>query len=193
MIIQKRKREYSDYQKKLQRYYRIVFISEFSKIGIFFIIFSLVGLLPEYIIALFALSSLRSNGGGLHFNHYTTCLIVSFLFIFSSIYLAITIRPSQTFISISILVCIIIAYLLVPITSTNRPPATDIQVRKSKRNTTVMLLLYLTLLFFFSNTTGGLICYWTIILHTLQLIIAYVNYEFSIKGTVSKKYSMGGE
>lgn len=193
MIIQKRKREYSDYQKKLQRYYRIVFISEFSKIGIFFIIFSLVGLLPEYIIALFALSSLRSNGGGLHFNHYTTCLIVSFLFIFSSIYLAITFRPSQAFISISILVCIIIAYLLVPITSTNRPPATDIQVRKSKRNTTVMLLLYLTLLFFFSNTTGGLICYWTIILHILQLIIAYVNYEFSIKGTVSKKYSMGGE
>lgn len=174
MAQKKNTREYTEYEKKLQRYYRIGFISEFSKICIFLVVFALLGLIPEYIIALLALISLRSNGGGLHFNHYVTCLIVSFVYIYSSIFLSIHIMPPQIIIYISMLLCALIGYVLVPITSTNRPPATSVQRTKSKRNTTIIILFYFILLCICPNTTWSLICYWTVILHILQLIIAYI-------------------
>lgn len=167
-------REYTEYEKKLHRYYRIGFISEFSKICIFLVVFALLGLIPEYMIALLVLISLRCNGGGLHFNHYISCLIVSFIFIYSSIYLSIHIMPPQIIIHISTLLCAAIGYILVPITSVNRPPATSSQRRKSKRNTTVIILFYFILLCICPNATWSLICYWTVILHILQLIIAYI-------------------
>lgn len=167
-------REYTEYEKKLQRYYRIGFISEFSKICIFFVIFAFLELIPEYIIALLALISLRSNGGGLHFNHYVSCLIVSFIFVYSSIFLSIHIMPPQITIYISMLLCALIGYILVPITSANRPPATSSQRRNSKRNTTIIILFYFILLCICPNTIWSLICYWTVILHILQLIIAYI-------------------
>lgn len=172
MAQKKSTREYTEYEKKLQRYYRIGFISEFSKICIFLVIFAFLGLIPEYIIALLALISLRGNGGGLHFNHYVSCLIVSFIFVYSSIFLSIHIMPPQMIIYISMLLCALIGYILVPITSTNRPPATSVQKRKSKRNTTLIILFYFILLCICPNATWSHICYWTVILHILQLIIA---------------------
>lgn len=115
-------REYSEYERKLHRYYWKGFIYEFSKICIFFVIFAFLGLIPEYIIALITLMSLRSNGGGLHFNHYISCLVVSFVFLYSSIFLTLHIIPSQIIVYISMLLCALIGYTLVPITSANRPP-----------------------------------------------------------------------
>lgn len=168
------KREYTEYEKKLRKYYRIGFISEFSKICIFFIIFTFLGLIPEYIIALLTLMSLRCTGGGLHFSHYVSCLVVSFAFLYSSIFLAIHLIPSQFIICVSILLCVLIGYILVPITSSNRPPATTSQQRNSKRNTTIIILFYFILLCICPNATWSLICYWTVILHILQLIIAYI-------------------
>lgn len=174
MAQKKNSREYTEYEKKIQKYYRIGFISEFSKICIFLVVFALLGLIPEYIIALLALISLRSNGGGLHFNHYFSCLIISFIFVYSSIFLSIHIMPPQIIIYISMLLCALIGYILVPITSTNRPPATSVQKTKSKRNTTIIILFYFILLCICPNATWSLICYWTVILHILQLIIAYI-------------------
>ena len=55
MAQKKSTREYTEYEKKLQRYYRIGFISEFSKICIFLVIFAFLGLIPEYIIMIDAL------------------------------------------------------------------------------------------------------------------------------------------
>ena len=118
--------------------------------------------------------SLRCFGGGLHFNHYISCLIASFAFLFGSISLSMQIIPSKMIACASTLLCAFIGYLLVPITSTNRPPANSIQKRKSKRNTTVIILFYFILIYFCPTTPMLYICYWTVILHILQLIIAYI-------------------
>lgn len=164
--------EYTEYEKKLNEYYWKCFFSEFSKTCLFFAIFIFLGLVPEYIVALITLIILRSNGGGLHFEHYLSCLTVSFIFIYSSILLSKYVTPPQNILYISILLCVLIGYHLVPITSSNRPPATYKQTQRSKRNTAIIILLFFIMICICPTTSYVYICYWTIILHILQLIIA---------------------
>lgn len=172
MLRTKSTKELTAYEKRLREYYWKCFISEFSKVLIFLIIFALLNLTKEYIVALFFLMILRNNGGGLHCKHYLSCLMVSFVFLVGSIILALLIVPAPAFILISLLICLPIVYYLVPITSDNRPPATSEQVKKSKRNTSIILILFILLICICPNTIYLNIGYWTVILHIFQLIIA---------------------
>lgn len=173
MLRTKSTKELTAYENKLREYYWKCFISEFSKVFIFLIIFSLLGLLPEYLIALLSLVPLRNHGGGLHCKHYLSCLLVSFSFLSASIVLATYLVPPKPFIFISTLLCAVIGYCLVPITSNSRPPATFEQRKKSKRNTAIIILLFFLLLCICAHNTYLYICYWTVILHIFQLIIGY--------------------
>lgn len=172
MLKTKEAREYTEYEKKLHEYYWKCFISEVSKIVIFFLIFVSLKLTDEYIAALLALMLLRNNGGGLHFNHYTSCLLVSFTFLLGSILLAHHIIPTAYFMNITTGLCSLGGYFLAPITSTNRPEATPEQVRKSKKNSAIIITGFLLLANIVPHNTYIYIGYWTIILHILQLFIA---------------------
>ncbi len=174
MSRDKDKKELTEYESKLKEYYWKCFISEISKVIFFLIIFVLLGLTVEYLIALFFLMLFRINGGGLHFQHFVSCLIVSFAFLAVSILLALYITPQPIFMIISLLLCIPIIYHLVPITSVNRPPATPEQIRKSKRNTCIIMVVLILLICICPDTIYLHIGYWTVILHMLQLIIAQI-------------------
>lgn len=177
MFKKKESREYTEYEKKMNEYYWKCFISEFSKICIFFIIFLLLRLTAEYFVALFFLLLLRNHGGGLHFKHYTSCLIISFSFLYGSILLAQHIMPPKSIICITCLLCILMGYYLVPVTSSNRPPATPDQVKRSKRNTTVIITLFSFVICICPCNTYLNIGYWTMILHIFQLILSHINKE----------------
>lgn len=157
---------------KLKEYYIKCFITEISKIIIFLLIFVYMGLTTEYLIALFFLMLLRSNGGGLHFNHYASCLVISFMFLYGSIYLAQHITPPTFSMYLSIIICAITGYHLVPITCKKRPKATTKQVQRCKNKTTVIIILFILLICFCPHNTYFFIGFWTIILHILQLIAA---------------------
>ena len=144
---------------------------------IFLIIFMVLHLTKEYIVALFFLMLLRNNGGGLHCNHYITCLMVSFVFLCGSIFLAKYVTPTQNIIYLSVLICALISYHLVPITSANRPSATSDQVARSKRNTIIIIALFFMLICICPYNLYLSIGYWTIMLHIFQLIIAYYKKE----------------
>lgn len=174
MLKSKNKRELTEREKKLNEYYWKCFLSEFSKMCIFLVIFLFIDLTREYFFALLYLMVLRNNGGGLHCKHYISCLLVSFAFLYSSILLAIHVTPAKPFACISVLLCTLLGYLSVPITSSNRLPATPVQIAKCKRNTTIIMLLFFVLICLCHYNTYILIGYWTIILHILQLIIAHV-------------------
>lgn len=182
MLKLKNKRELTEREKKLNEYYWKCFLSEFSKICIFFVIFLLLGLTKEYFFALLYLMVLRSNGGGLHCKHYISCLLVSFTFLYSSILLAIHVTPARTFACISILLCTFGGYFLVPVTSDNRPAATPEQIAKCRHNTLIIMLLFFVLICLCHYNTYILIGYWTIILHILQLIIAHGTREVNMHG-----------
>lgn len=166
-------KELTEYEKKLQEYYWKCFISEFSKIIFFFLFFTLLGFTKEYFVALLSLMLLRNNGGGLHCKHYISCLLVSFLFLFGSILLAIYITPPRSIICISTLICILPGYYLVPITSCNRPAATPLQIKKSKFRTLILLSLFFILVCICPANRYLYIGFWTVILHIAQLTLAH--------------------
>lgn len=167
----------SCYKKQLQKYYWLCFVSEFSKIIIFFVIFLFLGLTKEYGIALLSLMLLRSNGGGLHFEHYISCLLVSFSFLCGSIFLAMFVTPPHLLVCIVTLLCVPAGYYFAPITSSNRPKATPEQIKRSKQHTAFLILLFFILCFLCPHNTYLYISFWTVVLHIAQLAIAYFTKE----------------
>lgn len=173
MLRTKSTKELTAYEKKLREYYWKCFISEFSKVLIFLIIFMSLQLTNEYFVALLFLMILRNNGGGLHFNHYISCLVVSFFFLCSSIFLAMGLHPTRTTLCICTILGGLIGHHLVPITSNNRPPATTTQITKSKRNTTIVIFIIIILILTCPLNTYLYIGFWTVVLHIVQLLVAY--------------------
>lgn len=177
MISLQNKRQLTQRERLMREYYIKCFLSEFNKICIFFVIFACLHLTIEYLFALLFLMLFRTNGGGLHFNHYTTCLFVSFSFLYASIFLAIHIVPANILLYISTIVCGFLGYYFVPITSNNRPPANDTQIQKAKRTTVKLILVFFILICFCPHNRYVLIGYWTMILHIFQLLIARMKKE----------------
>lgn len=161
------------YQKKLRRYILEAFFSETSKIIIFLVFAIFFNLVKEYLAALFFLMILRSHGGGLHFNHYLSCLIVSFVFVYASILLTCLWQPHRLIVSSVMLICAVLGYILVPITSSNRPPATDKQIRSSKQTTLFIIVTLFLILCFCPLNKYLYIGFWTTVLHIFQLLLAH--------------------
>ncbi|MCM1569588.1 MAG: accessory gene regulator B family protein [Roseburia sp.] len=161
------------YQKKLRRYFLEAFLSESSKILLFLLIAIYTNLVKEYLAALLFLMLLRNHGGGLHFNHYISCLIVSFLFLYASILLACFWQPCRFILLLSLFICVIGGYFLVPVTSSNRPPATKQQIKHSKRSTVFIITTFFFLTCFCPLTKYLYIGFWTTVLHIFQLTLAH--------------------
>jgi len=165
--------ELSEYEAALKEYYMKCLISEVSKIIIFFLISIPFGLIKEFFVALLLLMLLRSFGGGLHLNHYISCLFTSFIFLYGSIFLALYVRPAKIIMCILMILFTVAAYILVPITSKNRPEADASQIKRCKRNT-VIIILFIFVLMCICRPAAiyPYICFWTVTLHIFQLIIA---------------------
>ena len=159
-------------QRILRKYYLECLICEVSKILIFLVIFILMDLTMEYLTALIALMLLRSQGGGLHLQRYMTCLAVSFAFLYTAILLALHVTPSVFFMLGTVGLAIPICRWLVPIPSASRPSATAEQILRSRNATTLLLLASFLPICLAPQTSWTGIIYWTILLHTLQLLLA---------------------
>lgn len=161
-----------EYQKKLVKYLFQCIFSEVSKICLFAIIFTRLYVFKEYVFALILLILLRTNGGGLHFKHYASCFLMSFVVFASSIFLGKTIFFPQILSCIILLGSMTVAYQCVPVVSSNRPPASDNLIKKSKRNTLIILILYFLLICIVPMNQYFNIGIWIIIIHICQLLLA---------------------
>lgn len=175
---QRKKNE--NFEKKLIKYMWQCIFSEGSKILLFSIFFWKWQLFGEFVAALFFLLLLRTNGGGLHCKHYVSCFLLSFLMLSGSIFLAINITVPFLLSVFIILISTIIGYWLVPITSSNRPPATNALIKKSKQRTLFILIGFLIVMFILPNCPYIHIGFWTITLHISQLLTAkLISSDFS--------------
>ena len=161
-----------EYKKKLIKYLFLCILSEGSKIILFSLIFLRLHLFSEFLFSITLLIFLRTNGGGLHFKYYTSCLIVSFLIILGSINLGIYLPLKDLASKISLIICIFLGYRYAPVTSSNRPPANDRLIKKSKRNTVIILAIYLALICMIPLNQYFNIGTWVIIIHIFQLLLA---------------------
>ncbi len=164
----------SKYKKKLLKYLYQCILSEGSKIIIFSIISLKLNIFPEFLVALFMLMLLRTNGGGIHCKHYASCFILSFAMLFGCIFLANLISLPILYMRIITLFCIPVGYFSVPITSTNRPAASNSLIRKCKRNTLLILSAFFILICISPNNLYYRIGFWTIIMHIIQLLVALI-------------------
>lgn len=162
---------YSDYEIKLIRYFLLTMASEISKLIIIFTFFACIGRLGESIFCTAALLVLRMSGGGFHCEHYITCLLASFLFVFFSVFLAELIIPTQIVIFIVMLLCIITAYKAAPVISHHRPKPSEQLIKRSRMLNFVFLSICLLAVTVFHTNHYMLIIFWLCVLHTIQLLI----------------------
>ncbi len=166
---------YSDYEIKLMQYTITAIVSEISKFLILLVFFSSISKTHEFLTAIIVLLLLRCNTGGLHFKHYSSCLLVTFLLILlSTCILPLVLQPNMLATLVLLLVCIIINYQIGPIQSVSRPaPDHNLYIR-SKINSFTFVFLYLILAYIIQNHPLIMIGFWTIILQTMQLVFAYI-------------------
>ena len=150
------------------------FLSDFSKALIFFIPFYFLGLHKEFLWGIFFLVFFRIFNGGIHCRTYWGCLLLSFV-IFSSGIIAGTkihlVFPDR---EIIIIICGLLVIWCTPVVAKSRPIPTKRAKTISKINTSVILSIFLIINFLMESNTYLNIGCWFLILHTLQLVVAYV-------------------
>lgn len=118
-------------------------ISEFSKLLIMGIIFLLLNHFPEYFISVVVLIFIRTNSGGLHFEHYLSCLLFSLFILFLSILVLPSIfYISKLFMIINLTLCIVISFLLEPVRNIYRPLSDKKLLKLCHLNTFKYLFIY---------------------------------------------------
>ena len=143
-----------------------------SKLLLFVIIFALLHRLDLFLFAFVILLPLRLSSGGLHFKHYTSCLFFSLgYFLLVTIPLA-GINVPWAIMIISLGLCTIVNGVLAPIRSASRPPLPENAIIRCKKKTLLATAFAILLLVLFYQTKFFAVGYWTILLHSVQLIIA---------------------
>ena len=113
----KTEHNYTDYQIKLVHYVVKSLMSELTKfiiMGIFFLFFSAF---PEYLWCTFVLAFLRRYSGGLHFNSYVSCLLVTVSYLFCCIMLLPFTAPPRLVQLLLLILAIIVTYKVAPVPS----------------------------------------------------------------------------
>lgn len=171
---------YTDFQIEQIRYTVVSLLSEISKLFIMGIFFTMTHHLPQYLIAIIVLLILRTCTGGLHFKHYFSCLLVSFLIFYLGICQLPNITLPRPAYFILLLICVIINYLFAPVVSSYRPIPNGILVRKSKRQAFAMITLYALIMFIVPVNQYTVTGFWIILLQSFQLIVANIRKRRSV-------------
>lgn len=171
----KTENNYSDNDIKKIQYVLEAFLSDISKLLIMGILFYHLHYFPEYLGAVTVLMFIRTNSGGLHFKHYLTCLIFSFLLIFCSVViLPKLIIIDRLFMTAGLIGCICIIFLLEPVRCIYRPvPGKDL-IRLCHINTFKYIFLFLVISYVLPPNPIITCGFWTVTLQILQLIIANI-------------------
>lgn len=168
----------SDRERKLLQFSFIGLIYDITKLIMLFIFFACIHQVAAFAFCISLLVVLRTNQGGLHLKHYTTCFIFSFLYLFLSICVLPILIPnlSQPVGLCILFVCLLINYKAGPqknikIYSELKNPR---NVLKSKINSFAFCMVYMILFFIFSNTLLMQQGMWIIVLHTMQIVIVII-------------------
>ena len=167
------KRELTAYEKKMLIFFLKCMASEFSKTFIFSIVFSILGLSREFWAALFFMMLYRTSSGGLHCKTYLSCLSLSFLILLSGILLGIYIHINPAFKIPMTLAMAAVGYFLSPVQAPTRPPLEDRLVMRARQRTFMAIMVFFVLLCITPTRRYTNIGFWLLVLHDVQLIIAY--------------------
>ena len=167
------KYRYTDFEIAQIRYLAQVVLSESSKLLFLFLFFGIIGKSLELAIALAVLFPLRITCGGIHCKHYWSCLFTTFFFIMLCVALPQWGYPATTTAMIILFICMLLHYRYAPVTSIFRPALTHKKINESKIKSFGYILIYSSIIFLVEMNPYAAIIFWTIVLQTAQLMIAY--------------------
>lgn len=167
--------DFTDYELKLIRFYFTGILYDITKMLAIGIFFYYIGSFPEFLFTLVPLLFLRKNTGGYHLKTYWTCFLASFIyFILAGIVLPATIPLRQTWMQLTMLVCVWIMYYIGPISSNREIHMDKPQLHKVHVQSFQIVLVISILLFLFPDMKYLIASFWTVVLHSVQLIITKI-------------------
>ena len=166
------KNTFSSYELELLKYFYLCIFYDGSKFLILLIFFSFFHLGREFCMEILFLLSLRNFFGGLHFKHYTSCFAFTFAFSSAGILLSHWIVMNNNCQIGLLSMIILVSIVLKPITSAGRPPLSPKQECTFHRCGMTVLLIYFALFLTFQTFPYRNLCFWVIVLQTLQLLSA---------------------
>lgn len=168
----KKKYQLSNYQIAQIAFLFKTLFSELSKMLIMGILFH--NQLTLYLFVLFVMLFLRCSTGGLHFYTYWGCLVSSITFVG----LALLILPRITlpiYVQLLLLlICIFVCNFVGPVVSKYRPTPSKELYARGKNTTCMFIFIYSLVLYIIPGNAYITVGFWTIILHSLQLIAAKI-------------------
>lgn len=170
---------YSNYEMALIKYVLVSIASEFSKLLFLGVFYLYIGKFDLFVSSFALLLLLRFNGGGYHCKHYITCLLMTFTISLASIVLLQQIQiANYSIIIFTLIICLIANYIIGPIASPFRPKPDSILLKNCKNNGFIVILFFIIFVSIF-NTMQSIepyliVGYWTVILHTFQMIFAKI-------------------
>lgn len=168
------KKDYSELELKRANYVATSFVYEITKLIMLLIIFGLLGRLPDFFICLLFVMPVRIFSGGLHFNHYISCFLFTFVFFAAPIFLLNHIRVSTTVEICSLCTLTAILFFIGPVISKKRPPIKKKAYQKFLTITICFLLVDIICFLLFPDFPCRTSAYWILILHFLQLFTARI-------------------
>lgn len=166
--------QFTDLEMKRLQYTLKAISSELIKTLLLSVLFFKLGYLPEFVIGVLVLITIRCNSGGLHMEHFISCLLFTLAFMISSVVILPAYVPVPYTAKPLILgICILITYLAAPVQSKKRPPAAPEVRRRYRNRAAVLLFIYSIAVILLKTTPIADICFWIIVLQTLQLLCAF--------------------
>ncbi len=179
--LMKQNEQLSEKQKKLAIYHLKCWLYDGSKFLIFLIFFYLIQRLDMYLYAFLILLPLRLNTGGLHFKHYWSCLLFSFGYMLIVTIPLADIRLPYDISILLLFVCIVINGAIGPVCSASRPALPQHEIKKCRQKGALLTGYDTLLTLLFWNTHLAPVGFWTIVLHSMQLIIGNMRMKGGFK------------
>lgn len=163
---------FSERELAIIRYLLLCLLYEGSKFICLFALFTSIGMQKEYLIAVVILLSIRNFLGGIHLNHYISCFLFTLIFMSISILLGRYLALEYILQNIILIVMIGISFICGPVTSTNHSALTP-HLRNIYKSLGCFVLSGYFILFICKETfIYRNLCFWVIVLQTLQLTVA---------------------
>lgn len=163
---------FSDLEIARIRYAYVSVLSETSKILLLFFVFHLLHMHTEFLISIGVLLSIRNFTGGIHLDHYTSCLAFTFLFLFLSILLSRYVILSAGLQVLIMEIGIVIVYKIGGVSSDKRPEPSPRKGFVFKMTACALLIVYIILFLCVKNLPWKNLMFWVIVLQITQLAAA---------------------
>lgn len=147
-------------------------VYDLSKLAIMSLSFYFLGYFREFLFASMIAAPLRIYSGGLHFKHYISCFLFSFGYFSLVIFCLSTIRLPFYTCAFLMAVCSFLNFCSSPVQSASRPSLPADEIHKDKQRTLLLSIYCMALVLLFYHTPLAPVGYWTILLHSVQLMIA---------------------